>query len=419
MDKHMPQPLVADRRNRIYSIESLEAAGMSARHFFRLYPRDLVRLPFGSQLFALPQREPVAYDPAAKEFRPVSGRLAVAAFASPGYTATQCAAYQEVGRPRILPLFSYGAAAFYKGAFYVSAVKVDNEPRHDGRFIDIAKVRKNVKVFKRLLPGNRLVTHLCGCALTYGCPGAQNFFLSRYEGPLPASPFCNALCAGCISKQSAGRCPPTQPRIKFIPAPEEIKEIALFHIERVKDPVVSFGQGCDGEPLLVGDVLEKAIRLIRRETSKGVINMNTNGSIPGTVSRLFDAGLDSIRVSLNSARTLYYERYYKPRGYGFGDVMKSIKAAKAKKGFVSINYLTMSGFTDSRAEFDSLKGLIEKLKFDMIQWRNLNYDPLRYFREMRVSVKRPEILGMRAIMDALKEDFPRLKAGYYNPRYLY
>ena len=63
----------------------------------------------------------------------------------------------------------------------------------------------------------------------------------------------------------------------FLPKPEEIAGIALFHIAHVKDPIVSFGQGCEGEPLLAGDVIEKAIRIIRRETARGTINMNTNG----------------------------------------------------------------------------------------------------------------------------------------------
>jgi len=83
-----------------------------------------------------------------------------------------------------------------------------------------------------------------------------------------------------------------------------------LHIKNVKNPIVSFGQGCEGEPLLQSTVIEKAIEAIRRETSKGTIHMNSNGSKPDSLARLLDAGLDSVRISLNSARKSFYLRYY-------------------------------------------------------------------------------------------------------------
>jgi len=63
--------------------------------------------------------------------------------------------------------------------------------------------------------------------------------------------------------------------------------VALFHIGNVKDAVVSFGQGCEGEPLLSGEAIEGAIRIVRQKTSRGVINLNTNASKPDTIKRLF------------------------------------------------------------------------------------------------------------------------------------
>ncbi len=420
----IPQLVVADEKNRIYSIPHLEAVGMSAGLFFRLPADELIKLPPGSRLFTLPDRLPVGYDSEAGDFITPDkdglsdGRnkvFAVAAFISPGYTATRSAAYKEIGKPKMLPLFSYAGVAFYKGSFYVSAVKIDNEPRHDPRFIDIGMVKKNVPLFKKMFPHNRLVSHLAECALTHGCPGAQNFFLKRCEGPLPSSPFCNARCAGCISYQPPGKCPATQPRIKFTPTPEEVAEVALFHINNVKDTVVSFGQGCDGEPLLSGALLEESIRLIRSATQKGMINVNTNASKPDVIARLFDAGLDSIRVSMNSAREPFYTKYYMPKGYAFKDVLDSISVAKKKGGFVSINYLTMPGFSDSKKEAAALAKLIEACRIDMIQWRNMNFDPMRYFFKFGERVTPKEISGIKQTILSLKERFPGLMMGYYNP----
>jgi len=393
----------------------LEPAGMKAGHFFKLSAGDLIKLPACSEIFKLPGRHAVSYDPAKLNFAEDRKSFAVAAFLPPGYTVTYNSAYKEIGRPRKLPLFAYAACAFYKGDIYTAAVRVDKSPCHDSRFMDMNTVRKNAGRVLKIFPKNSLIRHLKNCALYYNCPNAKNFFLNRYEAPLPASPSCNAQCAGCISFQPDGDCPQTQPRIKFIPSADELAEIALFHIENTRNPIVSFGQGCEGEPLLCAGIIEKAIKLIRQKTSKGIINMNTNASSPAAIIRLVDAGLDSIRVSLNSAREKYYTNYYNPIGYSFDDVTRSIDMAKKKKCFVSLNYLTMPGFTDSKDEFSGLRKFLSIYGVDMIQWRNLNYDPLRYFKEIRISVESSQMLGVREIIMSLKKEFSNLRMGYFNP----
>lgn len=389
---------------------------MKAGRFETIGGSPLIKIPAGSQLFALPDRRPVGFDRRANCFTTLPDAQAVAAFAAPGHTLTHSVSFVEHGSPKPLPLFSYGAAAFYKGNIYVAAIKVDTDRRHDSTLIDISRVRKNIKLFEKLFPGNRLISHLARCATVYGCPNAQNFFLSRYEAPLPVSPLCNASCAGCISYQ-AGKIGCSQPRIKFVPKPGEVAGIALHHIANVKDPIVSFGQGCEGEPLLQTKLIEESIKLIRSKTRRGIINLNTNGSKPEAVSRLFDAGLDTIRVSLNSAREDYYLKYYRPRGYSFKDVMKSIACAKSRGGFVSINYLTLPGFTDLRSEVAALERLIAKRGIDMIQWRNLNYDPVLYFKLLGIQPPdTSEFAGIAEEMAYLRRIFPKLRMGYFNPK---
>lgn len=413
MKNNLSRLLLADSKGRTFEHPYLEAAGMKAGIFSRLGKDDLIKLPRGSQLFKLPGRRPVGYDPKTGRFVTVDDAFAIAAFAAPGHTLTYNTAYVEGGKAKPLPLFSYGAAAGYNGNTYATAIQVDKDKRHDTTLIDPVMVRKNIRRFKKLFNKNRLVAHLARCATVYGCPNAQNFFLSRYEAPLPVSPHCNAACAGCISYQK-GEISCSQPRIKFIPSAKEVAEIALFHIANVKDPIVSFGQGCEGEPLLQARLVEDSIKLIRRQTKKGTINLNTNGSKTIAIARIFDAGLDTIRISLNSAREIYYARYYHPRGYSFKDVLKSINIVKEKGGFISLNYLTMPGFTDSRPEMDALTKVITKSGIDMIQWRNLNYDPILYFKLLNIDPA--EMVGITQEIDYLKRRFPRLIMGYFNPR---
>lgn len=411
----MPRLLYSDKKGRVFEFPGLEAVAMKAGRIFRIDPSELIELPEGSQLFSLPKRPAIGYDASSGQNVSSDGRFAVAAFLSPGYTATYNPAYLDDHASVSLPLFSYCAVVSYKQRAYVTAVRVDRDTRHNTQLIDMAAVKRNVKTFKKLFTKNRLISHLETCAVVYGCPNAQNFFLSRYECPLPTAPSCNARCAGCISYQPAKDICATQPRIKFVPKPSEIAEIALYHIGKVRKAIVSFGQGCEGEPLTQASVVEEAIHIIRTQTNKGVINLNTNGSRPDKLKKLIEAGLDSVRISLNSARGPYYTNYYRPVGYGFGDVVGSMKAAKRAKIFVSLNYLTMPGFTDSKAEYDALRKLLQKTGVDMIQWRNLNYDPLRYFELLGSDPKASEMIGIRQEMTLLKKEFPRLRHGYFNP----
>lgn len=411
-----PRMLFSGPRGSVRVHPILGSCGMKAGGFFRLSPEDLIRLPDDTRLFTMPSRRAVGYDPSGGSFGAIE-RCAIGAFLPPGYTATYSCAYLEKGRPMTLPLFSYAAVAYHRGSYYASAVRVDDDRRHDASLIDIGIVRRNIRRLGAAFRSNRLVRQLEKCSLEYGCPNAQNFFLERYEAPLPTSPSCNASCAGCISQQTGSACP-TQPRINFIPTPAEVAEIALHHIGNVRDALVSFGQGCEGEPLLQAALIEDSIRLIRRSTSKGIIHMNTNGSRPEALKKLFKAGLQSVRISTNSCREPFYDRYYKPRGYSFNHVLRSMAISKRYGSFVSLNYLTMPGFTDSKPEFAALRALIRKYGVDMIQWRNLNYDPLRYFEAISADVKISDMVGIREEMGLLRRQFPRLRMGYFNPRRL-
>jgi len=314
----------------------------------------------------------------------------------------------------LLPLFSYTAVGWMDGKFWVCGLRVDSDTRQDIRFFDREKIEKGVRKKVKEYPDNRLVRHLSKCALTYGCPAANNYFLERWEAPLPTSPSCNAWCLGCISLQKDSGFCASQDRISFVPTPEEIQEVAVPHLEKAPRPVVSFGQGCEGEPLMQGKTLGKAISKIRNATSKGTVNLNTNGSMPDTVSRLMDSGLDSIRVSLNSCREDYFNAYYRPLGYSLDDLKKSLRVVKEKNGFASINYLLLPGLNDEREEFEALCNFIEDTEIDLIQMRNLNIDPEWYLKKIGFQA-RGKPLGLLGFMEQISSRFPHIRFGYFNP----
>lgn len=415
--------LVANPEGEIFELEGYAAAGMSNTLLSPLTLKNTVAMPFGGELMLLPDRSPVLYNLHSRRFETLSENpytrgeavFPVAAFNSPGYVLGYASAYRENTGAGFLPLFSYGAAGWHKGKFRTAAILVDKEPRQDLRLMPREKVVEGVHQMRKRLPSNRLREHLENCALKYGCPAGKNFFLGRYEAPLPTSPSCNARCLGCISLQKEGDIPNSQDRIAFMPSPEEIAEVALEHISRVKKSVVSFGQGCEGDPLLAAEVIEPAVRLIRSKTDQGTININTNGSRPDILDRLYDAGLDSMRISMNSLRQPCYEAYFRPKGYAFSDVIEGIGRAIRRGKFVSVNYLNSPGFTDSPEEAESLIAFIKEHPINMIQWRNLNFDPLRYWNIMKQAADQGKAVGMDSLLKRIRKIFPNLKHGYFNP----
>ncbi len=397
--------------------------GMSGNTPFVLKKGETIPMPHGSELMMLPNRRPIVYNIIKKKieiiednpFDPKEKIFPVAVFNSPGYVNRHFCAYDDEGIKDFLPLFSYGAVGFGKNSFRSAAILVDREPRQDLRQMPHKNIVNGVNRMQKKYPDNRLIRHLETCALQYGCPAGKNFFLKRYEAPLPTSTVCNANCLGCISLQTQNNLCACQDRISFTPSPEEIAQVSLEHISHVKKAVVSFGQGCEGEPLTAFKVLEPAIKLIRKKTDKGTINLNTNASLPDHVEQLCRAGLNSMRVSLNSVRPDCYHAYFRPRSYEFSDVIKSIQAAKNHNKFVSINYLNCPGFTDSQKEFAALKKFIDTYHINMIQWRNLNFDPNKYCDLMAKIEDSGRTLGMDIIIDQLTALFPGLIHGYFNP----
>lgn len=415
--------VVANAQGEIFDLAGYAAVGGSGQHRELLSVRQTCRLPHGSELMLLPDRIPVLYHLGHNRFEQVAENpyapgepiYPVAAFNSPGYVISHTCAYEERPQADYLPLFSYGAVGWHRDRFRSCVIQVDHEPRQDLRRMPLEKVKTGIHRLRRRLPHNRLRAHLERCALTYGCPAAKNFFLGRFEAPLPTATACNARCLGCLSLQSEGRVPCSQERIGFTPSPQEIADVALAHITRVKRAVVSFGQGCEGDPLTVADTIAQAIRLIRQATDKGTINMNTNGSLPDKIEMLLDAGLDSLRFSINSVQPACYQAYFRPKGYTFDDVVRSMDNALDGQAHVAVNYLNCPGFTDTAQEYDALTAFLNEHPIHMIQWRNLNFDPHRYLQIMNGIQPLGQPMGVPRLLETLRGAKPKLRHGYFNP----
>lgn len=415
--ERVPYMVFADAEGNIFEDTRFEAVGRSGYDVTPLSPEDFIELPFGSDLLTLPGRRPYGLHIESGEFEIREDVQAVAALNAPAYTQLYMAAFgtEEVGAPT-LPLYCYTTVGWLDGKFYTTAVRIDPDQRQDLENFDREYIMEVTRERLKQHPDNRLVQHLGeNCSLRYCCPAARNFFMGRWECPIPVSPACNSNCLGCISFQpEEHELTAPQDRLTFIPTVEEIVEFTVPHLEQAERPIVSFGQGCEGEPLLVWQLMRDAIREIRKRTDKGIINLNTNGSKPAAVEELMKVGLNSIRVSMNSTRKEIYEAYYLPNNYRWEDIRESARIVRQYGGWASINYFTFPGMTDQVAERDALMDFIRYTDLSMIQWRNFNIDPDWYLGKLGITSLEPG-LGIRNVMEEVKQAFPHLAFGYFNP----
>jgi pyruvate-formate lyase-activating enzyme len=416
MPTQSPYILYSDGKGNIFEDDSLYSTGRSGWEALPVPSEDWIELPDGGSLYELPGRKGIGIDTRTGEMRLCDKGWAVAAFIPPAYTGLYLAAYETGKEAPTLPLFCYTAVGWLDGKYYVPAIRIEQDIRQDGKGYDWDLINKGVDKFRTAYPQNRLIKHLAdNCCLTYHCPAARNYFMGRWECPVPTSPACNANCLGCISFQPQEETiTSTQDRLTFRPMAEEIVEFTVPHLQTAPYPIVSFGQGCEGEPLLMWETIRVAIQEMRKHTDRGSININTNGSKPDAVRALCEAGLDSIRVSTNSARKSIYEAYYRPNNYSFEDIVESLRIVREHGGWASINYFVFPGMTDSVEEYEALRKLIRKTGLTMIQWRNFNIDPDWYLGRIGVT-ETGEFMGVGQLMELIHEEFPEVRFGYFNP----
>ena len=401
--------LYADEKGEIFDAPGFAGMGRTGRENVRLKPEDLIPLPESADIMFLPDRLAVGMRPDG-EVLPITGN-AVAAILPAGYTRLYMQAYERAEEAQRLALYGYTAVVVYRDELYAAAIYTDENEKWDPVHYNTRELKRLVQHTKRDLPGNRIVEQVANCSLKWHCCTAQNLFYRRWEAGIPTSPVCNANCFGCISLQPAECCPSPQSRIKFRPTPEEIAEVGIYHLSLAPDGIVSFGQGCEGEPSLAADHIAAGERLIRANTQKGQININTNAGYTEGIKKIVDAGLDTMRVSIISALPESYRAYYRSN-YELEDVKASIRYALEHGIYVSLNMLYFPGFNDREEELAAWKDFFHELPVQMIQVRNLNIDPDAFMDIM------PEgggkAVGTRRFLQELQESCPELVIGSFS-----
>jgi pyruvate-formate lyase-activating enzyme len=418
---NLPLMLYSDSDGNVFEHPYYRMAGCSGGSLDFIQEADLIPMPEFSKLFYIPECPPIGIDPATgnskviKRVKVAGGYqkcFAVAAFMEPGIVRSHLPAVDYAGKSYTLPMWGYTAVGFRDDSYHVAAFRIEYNHKWDPRNYDDRKLIPAIKKFNKTATRGPLTEHLTNCAVHNHCFAAKNLFLQRWEAPLPVSRACNANCLGCISLQPEDVCSSSHQRIAFRPGKDEIVELAVNHLNQAPEAIVSFGQGCEGEPLTEHMLIAESIKEIRKRTGKGTINLNTNGSWPDRVREAARAGLDSIRISLNSARPELYMAYYRPSNYDFEDVVSSISISREHGLYTMLNYLVFPGITDQEDEIEALRTLIKRTDVNFIHLKNLNIDPPLYLNAMPATGSKG--IGMKRMTEILTREFPNLKLGYFN-----
>lgn len=401
----------ADENGNVYDHPELLSLARSADMIMEIMDDELIPLPEGATLVSLPSTKPVALDPDTGEMVALDGMQAVGALLPQGFTRLALPGYVKTDKDYKLPLFGYSAVVWKDGGFYVTAEQCDDPEKWNPDNCDKKELNKKVHDFVEKYPENRLYEHLSNCALGYECLTSSNTFLGRWEGGVPVSYSCNAGCFGCISEQpdDSGFVAP-QTRMNFRPRTEEIVQIMMEHLT-TPESIISFGQGCEGEPSTQAKIIIEAMREVRSRTDMGYININTNAGLTDHIRGIVDAGLDLMRVSTISALDDHYNAYYKPRAYNLKNVEKSMIYAAQQGVYTSINYLIFPGVTDREEEIEAMIEFARRTDLKLIQMRNLNIDPESYME--LIPPARSELLGMKQMLEIFREELPNVVIGSY------
>ncbi|MGI6413560.1 MAG: radical SAM protein [Syntrophomonadaceae bacterium] len=409
--------LYSNQKGQILEHPEFEMLGRSGNQWVVPDRYNMIPLPKGAALVSLPNQIPVGIangslkgldsDP----LHPGRQVNAVAALLPQGFTRTLLPSGVNIKPDQVLPLYGYAAIGLKGDQIYVAAIKTDKHHKWHPAHYNTNRLPVRINKMVKKYPENRILKQLVHCSLEYGCYTAQNLFYQRWEAGIPTSNVCNASCIGCISQSHHPSLNSPQNRLTIKPELKEIVELGIEHLNKANDGIISFGQGCEGEPSLNDGLLAQAIRQIRDETGKGTININTNAGYSHGIKQLCRAGLDTMRVTVFSFNRQNYRRYHNPRGYDLSDVIKSIVYARESNTRVDLNLLTFPGFTDREEEIDYLFDFLSHHPWiHMIQFRNLNIDPdffVKHFNSDNSGI------GIDRLISLIQKEFPNTKIGSY------
>ena len=373
--------------------------------------------PSGSHLVALRRYRPVGWDPE-RQCRVQLTKIerkgqerevwAVGAALPPDWLCLR-APTGEGGRgipDEHLPACCEVAAR--EGAVLVAASNLQSLSRGDPLAYDTPDLLSRVQRRLAATPGNRVLRRLAHCALEYSCRMAQNFFYKRGEIFLSVSGGCatgRRRCSAFHPPQNGGSVNDSSHARSRV---EDLVDVGAEHLREARGGTVTFGLGAGGDQQLSYERIERSILMLRAHAPDARLNLDTQIGLPSSIGRLFNAGLFSVRIGLNSAVQDHYERCYGSVGATFENLRGALGVARGKGGRIFLGLEVVPGFSDRPSELEALLRLIAEFGVDGVQLRTGGGSP----EEPSVAVSGERAaLGIGELVRQLKSRAPGLWLG--------
>ncbi|GAC1696840.1 MAG: hypothetical protein NVS9B6_04410 [Candidatus Limnocylindrales bacterium] len=338
-----------------------------------------IPLPPHARVVPLPDRDALGID---RQGRPRSlgaGRWAVAAILGPGHLRTRLPAC--TGRDDAGPLEAQGYAAVAAGSdggLVVAAVPTGESPAPVAptEVLLAAAITAGLRAH----PSSAALRQLARRAREHEDAGSAALFLGQGDGPLPVAG--DRITAA------------------------DLAEIAIAHLA-AGGAGVTFGLAGDPDPLARPRVVADAASRIRLAVPTARIAVRSNAAAAAAIARVAEAGVDTLVVSLASARPETYERLHPARDIRWPEVRGGIRQAVASGLSVTIELLVLPGLTDRAEEADALVALLRELPSgSAIRLRDLAADPYLLLRANPGS----EPLGIEVFLARLRAEAPLVSA---------
>ena len=305
-----PRLVVADPEGQILDDPYLELAGRSGPDVVPVPPEDLLRLPEGTKLFSMPGSQPVAWDrddgrfvgPARPDRRAAFACTTVAAFLPPGYTRT------------LLPAAAYPAPPAPASALVVYRRRLGRRGLHRRRPPDRSYGSFRGRPLRRsrapAAPRRAFEPIAAKPDLATTRALRDRIPLPRRQESVPWPVGSTASGSKCLQLRLRG--------MHFLAAVHWEHSLARthpIHTDRAgyrrSGPPVSrertgrhrqLRPGLRGRAAPVADVIAEAFGRSGRPRRPDDQPATRMGASPDRVEQIAHAGLDSIRISLNSAR---------------------------------------------------------------------------------------------------------------------
>ena len=332
---------------------------------------------------------------------PIAGRTALAVALPAGYTRLLVPAYATQRDAPALPLFGYTFACAVDDRLLVAAMKTDESDDWKPRRFKRGELEGADRAAARTRGRATACSSRSRSARASTAALPRRTFFSNAAKRRCRSPR-SAMPAASAASRSRTRTPAYRRRKRASSTRSRLRSSRRWRFtiwSASKSGIVSFRTRVRGRAAAALGHDRPRDRAHSRRRGNGTINSNTNGSQPHRLARCIDAGLQAVRISLNSFRPQRLRGLLPSAGIRLEDVFESIRSGGRTRARVSLNLLTHPGVTDDVEEIEAMEAFLREAPVAMIQTRTLNIDPALYFE----TVGRPRApLGMRRAIAAMR-----------------